>query len=267
MMSSWTLRRSASVVAALEPRLVGDARRTVEHQHAVADLHRLVDLVGDEHRGLVALPHQAHELGAQIARGHLVERGERLVAQQNFRIDREGARDRHALAHAARERVRIVVLVAGEAEPRQPAPRGLLRLGRIGVEDLQAEPHIVERATPRHQPVVLEHDADLAAEKFELAERIVADDTGLAGTRLDQAGDDVEHGGLAATGLAKHRDDLALGDFERQLVDGDEVAAPVRAAERLAHVLEADDRIGVSHDLHRPLGHRAIAQRPVLDSR
>ena len=155
--------------------------------------------------------------------GHLVERGERLVAQQDIRLDREGARDRDALAHAAGQRVRIIVLVAGEAEPREPAPRQCLRasLG-IDVEDLQAEQHVVERGAPGHQPVVLEHDADLAAEEVELAERVVADHRDLAAGRLDQAGQQVEHGRLAAAGLAEHGDDLALGDLERQPVDGDE---------------------------------------------
>ena len=52
----------------------------------------------------------------------------------------------------------------------------------------------------------------------------------LAGTRLDQSGDNVEHRRLAAAGFAKHGDDLAFGDFERQFVDGDKIAAPVRAS-------------------------------------
>ncbi len=90
---------------------------------------------------------------------------------------------------------------------------------------------------PRHQAVVLEHDADLAAKKVELPERIVTDHARLAGTRLDQPGDDVEHRGLAAAGFAQHGDDLAFGDLERQSVDSDEIAASVRAAENLGHVL------------------------------
>ena len=36
----------------VHPRLVGDPRRAVEHHDAVADVHRLVDVMGDEHRGL-----------------------------------------------------------------------------------------------------------------------------------------------------------------------------------------------------------------------
>ena len=127
------------------------------------------------------------------------------------------------------------------------APRGVFRLLRVCVEDLQAEQHVVERGAPGHQAVALEHDADLAAEETELLERVVPDHARLSGARLDQAGHDVEHGGLAAAGFAQHGDDLALVDVERQLVDGDEVAAAVGAAEDLADVLEADDGFGHGH--------------------
>ena len=40
--------------------------------------------------------------------GHLVERAERLVHQQDRRLERERARDRDALLHPAGELVRVV---------------------------------------------------------------------------------------------------------------------------------------------------------------
>ena len=52
-----------------------------------------------------------------------VERGERLVHQQDLRIEDQHLRQRHALAHAARELVRIAVLEAREADARQPLAR------------------------------------------------------------------------------------------------------------------------------------------------
>ena len=70
--------------------------------------------------GRAGLAQQLAELVAQRVAGVLVERAERLVAQQNVRLAREGARDRDALAHAARERVRKIVLVAGQAELAEP---------------------------------------------------------------------------------------------------------------------------------------------------
>src|SRR5262249_33571924 len=142
-----------------------------------------------------------------------------------------------------------------------------LSMVRIGVEDLQAQPHVVECSAPGHQAVVLEYDADLASEEVEFQERIAPDHFHLAGTCLDQSGHNVEHRGLATPGFAEDSDDLTFGDFERQSVDSYKIAAPVRTLERLADVLEANDRIDFRHELHGPFGHRAIAQGPVLDCR
>src|SRR5476649_1943571 len=116
----------------------------------------------------------------------------------------------------------VVVLVSGQSEPREPALRHHLRLLPFDIEDLKPEHHVVDRGAPRHQPVVLEYDAYLAAEEIELFERIVSGDIELAAGRLDQSGKQIEHGGFAATGLAENGDDLALLDLERQAVHCDE---------------------------------------------
>src|SRR6187549_150997 len=58
-----------------------------------------------------------------------------------------------ARAIDTRWRMRIVVLMTGEAEPGQPAPRQFIGLLRIDVEDLQPEQHVLQGRTPRHQPV------------------------------------------------------------------------------------------------------------------
>src|SRR5258705_11118736 len=104
--------------------------------------------------------------------GVLVERAERLVAQKNVRLAREGARDRDALAHAARERMGKIMLVAGEAEPAEPRRRNGEPLVARDLVELEPERDVIDRAAPGHQPVVLEHDADLAAEPVELDEGI-----------------------------------------------------------------------------------------------
>ena len=48
--------------------------------------------------------------------GLRVERGERLVHQQHFRVHDQRAREVHALLHAAGEFVRIVMLETREAD-------------------------------------------------------------------------------------------------------------------------------------------------------
>ena len=130
--------RPARMPSAPEPDVVGDPRRAGHHNDAPADLQGLVDRMRDEHGGLAVLAHEAGEFLAQPLAGDLVERGERLVAQQNARIGREGARDAHPLAHPAGECVRKVILVARKAEPREPETAPLAAFGRRLVQAFQA---------------------------------------------------------------------------------------------------------------------------------
>ena len=58
-----------------------------------------------------------------------VKRRERLVEQQELRLDRESARDIDALAHAARELVRIVLGKAAEPDEVDQRARALPALG------------------------------------------------------------------------------------------------------------------------------------------
>ena len=221
--------RRSGVDGAADLGLEGDAGGAMQHHDAISHLERLVDRVGDEQRGLVALAHEAQELGAQALGGHLVERREWLVAQDQHGIDRQGAGDGDALAHAAGEGVRIVVLVAGETELGKPAAGGRFRRLAIGAEDVEAEQHVVDGRAPGHQPIALEDDADLAAQRREIAERVDALDGDAARVRLGQAGDQVEDGGLAAAGLAEQGDDLAARHLEGDAVDGGELRPTRRA--------------------------------------
>src|SRR5215472_12502479 len=100
-------------------RLVGDAGGPLEHDQPPAEAQRLLDRMRDEDGGRAGLAQQLAEFVAQRVAGVLVERAERLVAQQQVGLAREGARDRDALAHAAREGVRKIVLVA--ASPSLPS--------------------------------------------------------------------------------------------------------------------------------------------------
>ena len=94
----------------------------VEDRDAVAHLHRLLDVVGDEHDRLLHLRLQPEELVLQARAGDRVDGAERLVHQQDGRVG--GERTRHADPLA---------LPAGEL-------RGIPRRGSRRVE-----PHEVEQ--------------------------------------------------------------------------------------------------------------------------
>ena len=56
------------------------------------------------------------QIALQYDAGLRVHGGERFVEQQHVRIDGERARQRHALAHAARQLVRVVAGKLSEVE-------------------------------------------------------------------------------------------------------------------------------------------------------
>ena len=81
----------------------------VHHRDVVGDLGDHAEVVRDEDdRGAGLLAQRAHQLEDLRLDGD-VERGGRLVGDQQLRPAGERHRDHHALAHAAREPVRIVV--------------------------------------------------------------------------------------------------------------------------------------------------------------
>src|SRR6266478_3004647 len=109
--------RQVDVVDALEPRRPGG-----EHNHLVGERDRLFEIVSDEEDGLPGfLPELEQLVLHDLARLH-VERGERLVHQQDARIDDPALRHRDALAHAAGELMGETVLEAGETDAIDPAP-------------------------------------------------------------------------------------------------------------------------------------------------
>ena len=68
---------------------------------AVGDLERFLLIVRDEHAGHVNLVVETPQPAPQLLPHLRIERAERLVEQQHLRLDRQGARERDALALAA----------------------------------------------------------------------------------------------------------------------------------------------------------------------
>ena len=122
-------RRSSPRSAASPSRTsiyVGDpARPRRHHDDPVGQEHRLGDRVGHEHDGGAGLGADAEQLGLHALAGHLVERAERLVHEQQPRALGERAGDRDALLHAAGELVGVVLREVGE-------PDELEQLGHAG---------------------------------------------------------------------------------------------------------------------------------------
>src|ERR1700722_7050874 len=149
--------------------------------------------------------------------------------------------------------MRIIAGVAGKAHALEPAFGDGAAFIRRDFVDLEPEGDVVDRVAPRHQPVALEDDAELAAEPGEVAVRVVTLDAHLAGGRLDEPGEQVEHGRFAAAGLAKHHHYLAALAGVAKILHRLERAA-VRPREGLADTLEDDLGIRPAHTVRSAAG-------------
>ena len=72
-----------------------------EHHDAVGHEDRLGDAVGDQHDGRGGTLPEAQELQVEPLAGQRIERTERLVQEQDLRLERERPRERDTLAGAA----------------------------------------------------------------------------------------------------------------------------------------------------------------------
>src|SRR5688572_31049603 len=124
-------RRQADLGHVARPRQVDDEladrvrfRAGGHHHHAVGERDRLFQVMRDEdHRLAVGRPQLEQLVLHEMARLD-VERGERLVHQNDLGVEDQRLRQRHALAHAAGQLVRITGAEPAQAYPPQP----LLRL-------------------------------------------------------------------------------------------------------------------------------------------
>ena len=193
--------------------------------------------MGDDQRRLLELLLDLQHLVAEQEPGLLVERGERLVHQQDLRLRGERARHRHPLAHAARELGRIAPLEPVETDQMDEMARLLVARRLAHARDLEWERDVVDHGAPGKRRLLLEHHADglvRAGHRF-------ARDRHPPVVAVGEAADDVEKRRLAAPGGADHAEELARRDGQRNVVDGSEDA--VWRLEPLDDVLHDEDGI------------------------
>src|SRR5829696_237030 len=188
------------------------------HDDPVRQEDGLVDLVRDEQDGLLrGVPdpeqlrlHQLPRLG--------IEGGERLIHQQDLRIDREGAREVGPLLHAAGELVGVFPLEPGQTDHLDERDRGRLGLLLLHALADEAVGDVREDAVPGEQGRVLEHHGVGAA-----VLRLGDVDGALGGEQ--EPVDDRRERRFAAPRWADDAHDLTLGDVEVDAVDREQTLA------------------------------------------
>ena len=146
-----------------------------------------------------------------------VEVRERLVHQDQRRIDHDRARERHALLLAAGELARQLLRVRAELHQVERGIDALARFVSRHAPHLQAEADIRAHAHMREERVVLEHHAEAALLGLEHVDPALVEPDAAARER-QQPGQAIERRRLAAAGGAEQGHELTAADRQRELV-------------------------------------------------
>ena len=152
-----------------------------------------------------------HELLLQIAPCQRVEGPKGFIQQQQLGLDRQGAGNRHPLAHAPGKLQGWFVGSVGQSHHGDVVlHHGLaLRFGEVGHHLIHRQGDVLAHREPGQQRVVLEHHHLVRPgplDGFALQQH-----GAIAGEI--QPGDHVQQGALAATGVADQRDEFTLADL------------------------------------------------------
>src|SRR4051812_44525549 len=245
----------------------------VHHRDAVADVPHDAEVVGDEDDRQAELGLQLLEQVDDLRLDRDVERGDRLVGDDELRLQRDRARHADALALAAGELVREAVVVL-RVEPHgvHEVLHALLALALVALDVVDDERLADDRADRlarvQGRVRVLEDHLHVAPQRLELRARLVRDVLAavdqLAARRLEQPRDEAGRRRLAAAGLADDAERLALDDVEAHAVDGlhgaDLLAEddPLRQGEVLDEVADLDQLVGGRPAVRRR-AHRAAS--------
>ena len=193
---------------------------------AVGEGDGLGQVVGDEDDGLALPGPEGQELGLEAELRVGVERAERLVHEEDLRLDDERADERHALAHSARQGRREDVLEP--LEPHQPdgVPDPSLALGPGIAPVREAELDVLGDGAPGEDVSFWKTYPTSGGTPVSSAP---VQPDGARG-RGDQARDHVEHRRLAAARRAHEGHELLVLHVERHAGDGVGGAAAGREA-------------------------------------
>ena len=147
----------------------------IDHGDTVRHRQRFALIVRDVDGGHAQLLVQAAQLDLHVLAQLLVERRQRLVHQQNARLEHDRACQRHALALPARQLIDAACRIAGELHHRERRIDAADDIGSGNAAQPQRKGNICADAHVRKQRVGLEYHPDAAlmrskADHFRLAE-------------------------------------------------------------------------------------------------
>ncbi len=206
-----------------------DDHAAVHEDDAIGDIAREGHLVGDNDHGHALVRQLAH--GREHFANELgVQRGGHLIEQHHLGLHGERARNRHTLLLPPGQFRWVGVFLADQPDLPQLGPRPLDRLGARETQHMHGRlDDVGQHREMREQVVLLEHDADLAAERVQLllrhapahsvgrldeADRASVDQHLAVVERLHEV-DALQQRALAGAAGADDRDHLATRNRQR----------------------------------------------------
>ncbi len=186
-----------------------------------------------------------------------VERGERLVEQQELGVVDEGAGDSHALLLAAGERGDAALFKTGERNEMQHLRDPLVDLGLGHLFLTQREGHVFKHVQVGEERVALEDGVDVALVRGHIVDTLAHEDH-VALVRGLKAADDAQRRGLAAARGAEQGEKLIVIDIEIDMVEH------YFAVKSLGDVLELHDLFHAAflqQKRRMPKQHTSVLQR------
>ena len=192
----------------------------MQHGDAVGDLARARHVVGNRQRRRAELPHAFDDQVVDDIGHDRVEAGRRLVEEDDVGPGRDGARQRHALLHAAGKLCRHQLADLGpEADLGQRLQRNGLRLpARLVSAGNEPERHVLPDRQAVEQRAALEQHPhariDGLARRALEADRLRAVDEDAPPVRLDDAERAFDRNRLAGARPADDDHRLARADIQ-----------------------------------------------------
>ena len=190
----------------------------VHHADSVGERERFLLVVRDQHGRDLQLALNLADRAPQLFADLRVERAERLVEQQHLGLVRQRARDSDTLLLSTRELRRQAIVHAFERYQPQQFLAALPPVFGAHAPDAQRELDVLADAHVAEQRVVLKHEADAALPCGHVRD-IVAVQGDAPVIDPGQPGDRAQQRALAAAAGAEQHEELALADFQRDVVD------------------------------------------------
>ena len=208
-----------------------------------------------------AIPDERPEEVEDLAHAKRVDRGRRLVEDQDVGILDQGIGDAEPLEHPSRIGLRRVVASGGQADLlKNLVDRGLRQLPLDSVQ-LGGVPEVLAPREIAVEPDTVRQVADPALDLERLAQRVEAGDFRTALGRLGQSEQHQDRCRLTRSVRPQYADDLARVDFKIDMVDREGRAVALGQPLRPDHHLAGHRVLASVGQIARPRRRRPEGQR------